>query len=165
MMHEDAYLANKKDAKEDAKLKTAAELQQAMIKNLNANSHLESLGNVIYADYATAMSLFERTGQLEKYEDAVDEGNIFALRAGSSTVKGIKQLQYDLLPDYGIKAVELENIISIPTEDADGKEIKGNILKREKEIQRLLNNSINIDKASQNYLEGRTQNNNPLIDE
>ena len=74
-------------------------------------------------------------------------------------------LQYSLLPDNGIKGIELENIISIPIEDADGKEIKGNILKREKAIQRLLNNAINIDRASVNYLEGIPQNNNPLIDE
>jgi len=148
MMHEDAYLANKEDAKEDAKLKTAADLQQAMIKNLNANSHLESLGDVTYADYETALTMLERTGQLEKYEDAISKGNIFALKATSTVTKGIKQLQYDLLPDYGIKAVSIENAVG-----------------KEDEIQRLLNNSINIDKASQNYLEGRTQNNNPLINE
>ena len=148
MMHEDAYLANKKDAKEDAKLKTAADLQQAMIKNLNANSHLESLGDVTYADYETALTMLERTGQLEKYEDAISKGNIFALKATSTVTKGIKQLQYDLLPDYGVKAVSIENAVG-----------------KEDEIQRLLNNSINIDKASQNYLEGRTQNNNPLINE
>lgn len=148
MMHEDAYLANKRDAKEDVKLDNAADLQKAMIKNLNENSHLESMGNVIYADYNKAMGILENTGQLQAYENSMDKGNIFALKATSTVSKGIKQLQYDLLPDYGIKAVDIENAV-------------GN----EKVIQRLLNNGINIDRASVNYLEGISQNNNPLIDE
>tara|TARA_B100001094_G_scaffold306754_1_gene337814 strand:- start:96 stop:761 length:666 start_codon:yes stop_codon:yes gene_type:complete len=148
MMHEDAYLANKRDAKEDVKLDNAADLQKAMVKNLNENSHLESMGNVIYADYNTAMGILENTGQLDAYQNSMDKGNIFALKATSTVSKGIKQLQYDLLPDYGIKAVDIENAV-------------GN----EKVIQRLLNNGINIDRASVNYLESMSQNNNPLIDE
>ena len=103
---------------------------------------------VTYADYTTALAMLERTGQLEKYEDAINRGNIFALKATSTVKEGIKQLQYDLLPDYGIKAVSIENAVG-----------------KEEVIQKLLNNSINIDKASQNYLEGRPQNNNPLINE
>ena len=165
MIHKDAYEANKRDAKEDATLDTALTLQQAMIKNLNNNSHLESLGNVQFVDYNTAIDMLEQTGQKPDYENSMNKGNIYALKPTATTIEGIKVLQYSLLPDNGIKGIELENIISIPIEDADGKEIKGNILKREKAIQRLLNNAINIDRASVNYLEGIPQNNNPLIDE
>ena len=133
-IHEQAYLANKEASIADAELTNAASLRSAMVKQLNDNSHLERLGGVIFADYETAMGIFENTGQLDYYRNAMDKGSIYALSPTATVTEGTKKLQYVIDADKEIKASSIENAV-------------GN----QEQIQLLLNNGIDVDELSVDY--------------
>lgn len=133
-VHEQAYLANKEASIADAELTNAASLRSALVKQLNDNSHLERLGGIIFADYETAMGIFENTGQLDYYRNAMDKGSIYALTPTATVTEGTKKLQYQTDPDREIKASSIENAV-------------GN----QEQIQLLLNNGIDVDELSVDY--------------
>ena len=105
-----------------------------MVKQLNDNSHLERLGGIIFADYEVAMGIFENTGQLDYYRNALDKGSIYALTPTATVTEGTKKLQYQLDPDREIKSSSIENAV-------------GN----QEQIQLLLNNGIDVDELSVDY--------------
>ena len=133
-VHEQAYLANKEASISDAKLTNASSLKSAMVKQLNDNSHLERLGGIIFADYKTAMGIFENTGQLDYYRNALDKGSIYALTPTATVTEGTKKLQYELTPKREIKSSSIESAV-------------GN----QEQIQLLLNNGIDVDELSVDY--------------
>jgi hypothetical protein len=105
-----------------------------MVKQLNDNSHLERLGGIIFADYKTAMGIFENTKQLDYYRNALDKGSIYALTPTATVTEGTKKLQYQLSPKREIKSNDIENAV-------------GN----QGKIQLLLNNGIDVDELSVDY--------------
>ena len=142
-IHEDAYNQNKKDAKLDAdKYKNAASLLPEIVKQLNENAHLESLSDVSYVSSDDADIMLQNVGQT----DNLSPNSIYKMERTQTVIEGIKQLQYK------------------PVRIAKQSDVEGAV-GNEKEIQRILNQGLDIDDLAIQYLEGLPQQNNPLINE